>query len=155
RGGPGDREKARELLSEAIDTARSIGMKRLLTEALESKLHLEGVVVDDTTSTRSSIEAVVSSLDRRPPAPAPHAAPDGPVTLMLSAMEGFGALVERVGDRRAHEILGQHNQIVRERVKLSGGFEVERQEDGFLVAFSSAERAVRCAIDIQEAIASY
>jgi len=51
--------------------------------------------------------------------------------------------------------LRSHNAIVREQVSVYGGFEVKSQGDGFMLAFSSATRAVACAIGIQRGLAAY
>ncbi|MFY9587627.1 MAG: adenylate/guanylate cyclase domain-containing protein, partial [Actinomycetota bacterium] len=45
--------------------------------------------------------------------------------------------------------------IIREQVKVQGGYEVKSQGDGFMLAFSSARRALACAIDIQRALAAH
>jgi class 3 adenylate cyclase len=47
--------------------------------------------------------------------------PDGTVTVMFSDIEGFTSITERLGDRRAMEILREHNCIIRQRVSASAG----------------------------------
>ncbi len=80
----------------------------------------------------------------------PHAAPDGTVTIMFTDIEGSTAMTERLGDRQAQEVLRIHNAIIREQVAAHQGFEVKSQGDGFMMAFSSARRALECAIAIQQ-----
>jgi class 3 adenylate cyclase len=63
-------------------------------------------------------------------------------------------MTERLGDRRWLELLREHNALVRSEVRAHGGFEVKAQGDGFMVAFSSARRALSCAIAIQRAFAA-
>ena len=92
---------------------------------------------------------------RERPNLAPHAAPDGTVTILFTDIEGYTAMTERLGDLRAQEVLRAHNAIIREQVTAHGGFEVKSQGDGFMVAFSSARRAILCAIAMQQAIAGY
>jgi class 3 adenylate cyclase len=77
------------------------------------------------------------------------AAPDGTVTILFSDIEGFTPILERLGDERAYELLRRHNEIIRAQVQACGGYEVKTAGDGFMVAFSSARRALRCAVDIQ------
>jgi len=84
-----------------------------------------------------------------------HAAPDGTVTLLFSDVEDSSPIFERLGDIRAQEIIRGHNAIIREQITLQKGFEVKSMGDGFMVAFSSARRAVLCAIGIQRAFAAY
>jgi hypothetical protein len=80
-------------------------------------------------------------------------APDGTVTVLFSDIEGSTELTERLGDQRWLEVLEQHNRIVRAQVGEYGSYEVKSQGDGFMVAFPSARQAVKCAIDIQGALA--
>src|SRR5439155_22093325 len=49
-------------------------------------------------------------------------------------------------------LLGPHHAIVRDQVREHGGYEVKALGDGFMIAFASARRAVRCARAIQRAI---
>jgi class 3 adenylate cyclase len=127
-------------------------MKTLVEKALALKLGAQGV---DTSQTQTSIYAVAKSVETKRPNLAPHAAPDGTVTLLFSDMEGFTPMTERLGDLKAREVIGRHNAIVREQLRTHGGYEVELQGDGFLLAFSSARRALRCAIAIQQAFAAH
>ena len=77
-------------------------------------------------------------------------APEGTVTILFSDVEGFTALTERIGDHRANELLREHYAIVRAALQEHGGFEVKVHGDGFMVAFSSASRALRCARAMQQ-----
>jgi class 3 adenylate cyclase len=110
-------------------------------------------------------------LDRLPPAPPPQlvrgidavaedvrdewtqlraqVAPEGTVTIFFSDIEGFTSLNERLGDFRAKDVLRDHYAIVREELLAHRGFEVKVHGDGFMVAFDSAARALRCAQAIQ------
>jgi class 3 adenylate cyclase/tRNA A-37 threonylcarbamoyl transferase component Bud32 len=152
RGERGDCEKALALLAQALDTAQALGMKALLDQALALKLRAQGVA---PTVTTSSIDAVASAVERERPDLRTHAAPDGTVTLLFTDIEGYTAMVERLGDRRAHEVLRAHNAVVRQQVAAHEGFEVKSAGDGFMIAFQSARRAVLCAIAIQRAIADH
>ena len=82
-------------------------------------------------------------------------APDGTVTILFSDIEDSTGMTERLGDRRMQEVLRLHNDIVREHLAASGGFEVKSMGDGFMLAFSSACRALQCAVAIQTALAAY
>jgi class 3 adenylate cyclase len=152
RNAPGDRRKALELLGESISTSQELGLKGWLDRALELKLRVQGV---DSGSVTTSIDLVASSVGDRRPDLGRHAAPDGTVTLMFSDMEGFTAMTERLGDLKAREVIRDHNSIVREQLAKHGGYEVELQGDGFLLAFGSARQGLLCAIEIQQALATY
>jgi class 3 adenylate cyclase len=80
--------------------------------------------------------------------------PEGTVTIMFTDIEGFTSVTERLGDRRAMDILREHNDIVRKRIASSGGHEVKAQGDGFMVAFNGASRALECAVGIQSDFAT-
>jgi class 3 adenylate cyclase len=75
--------------------------------------------------------------------------PEGTVTIMFSDIEGFSTITERLGDRRAMDVLREHNDIIRRRIAGVGGHEVKAQGDGFMIAFSGASRALQCAVGIQ------
>lgn len=100
-----------------------------------------------------------------PPAPAPVAAPptsaptaalDGhTVTLLFTDIVDSTRLAERFGDQRWFGVLSAHNALVREQVARHGGDEIKAQGDGFMVAFSSARRALLAAIGIQRALEGY
>ena len=75
--------------------------------------------------------------------------PEGTITIMFSDIEGFTAITEQLGDRRAMDILREHNGIIRQRIASSGGHEIKVQGDGFMVAFGGASSALHCAVGIQ------
>jgi len=103
----------------------------------------------------TSIDAVTTAVQKQPSDLRSHAAPDGTVTVMFTDIEDSTGLTERLGDTRWMELLREHNAIVRRQLHAHGGFEVKHQGDGFMVAFASARRAVRCAIAIQRAVSEY
>ncbi len=123
-----------------------------MERVLSRKMSLQGI---DVSSPQTSIEAVVSAVEAQRPNLQPHAAPDGTVTLMFTDIEGSTAMTERLGDARAQDILRIHNAIIREEVGANEGFEVKSQGDGFMMAFSSARRALECAIAIQQTLAAH
>jgi class 3 adenylate cyclase len=151
RDGPGDREKALSLLSQALDVAERLGMTALLERSLAMKLKAQGV---DLSDVGTSIDTVAREALAEHPDLQSHAAPDGTVTIMFSDIEGSTVLTERLGDRRWMELLREHNAIVRDQVKAHGGFEVKSEGDGFMVAFQSAGKALECAVGIQKALAA-
>jgi len=154
RDAPGDRGRALELLNQALERAQSLEMKPLLERALATKLELQGAGSGAFDQQRS-IDIVAFQVEQQRPDLSTTAAPDGTVTLMFSDMEGFTAMTERLGDLKAREVIRRHNRIVRDQLEAHGGYEVELQGDGFLLAFSSARRALHCAIGIQRAMASH
>jgi class 3 adenylate cyclase len=102
---------------------------------------------------QTTIDRMLSWAEAEQPDLQRASAPDGTVTVLFSDIEGSTELTERLGDQRWLEVLEQHNRIVRAQVGEYGGYEVKSQGDGFMVAFPSARQAVKCAIDIQGALA--
>jgi class 3 adenylate cyclase len=75
--------------------------------------------------------------------------PAGTITIMFSDIEGFTSITEQLGDRKAMDLLREHNGIIRQRIASSGGHEIKAQGDGFMVAFGGATIALQCAVGIQ------
>jgi class 3 adenylate cyclase len=151
-GDPADHERALELSTQSLGTAQELGMKTCVEKALALKLRLQGA---DTSGVQQSVYIVAEAVETRRPDIGAHAAPDGTVTLLFSDMEGFTAMTERLGDLRARDVIRIHNQIVREQLNAHGGYEVELQGDGFLLAFGSARQGLLCAVAIQRAFAAH
>jgi class 3 adenylate cyclase len=76
-------------------------------------------------------------------------------TILFTDMEGSTALTQRLGDAKARELLRTHEGIVRDALKAHGGSEVKTMGDGFMASFSSATRALECAIAMQRAFAQH
>src|SRR4030065_532146 len=64
-----------------------------------------------------------------------------------------GAAPTRRGHAEARELLREHERMVREALKAHGGSEVKTMGDGFMASFSSATKALECAIAIQRTFA--
>jgi class 3 adenylate cyclase/pimeloyl-ACP methyl ester carboxylesterase len=107
---------------------------------------------------RVMVKAVYEFLGEGEDAPAtggaPLREPGGLVTILFTDVEGSTALTERLGDARAREVLRNHERIVREALRAHGGAEVKAMGDGFMASFSSATRALECAIAMQRAFAT-
>jgi class 3 adenylate cyclase len=102
---------------------------------------------------RSSIEDLADWAEVERPDLA-RIAPDGRVVLLFSDIEASTALNERLGDRAWARLIGSHADLVGKLVKKHAGHVVKSQGDGFMIAFAQAEPAVRCAIDLQQALGS-
>ncbi len=72
-------------------------------------------------------------------------------TVLFTDVEGSTALTQRLGDAKAREFLREHERMVREALKSHGGSELKTIGDGFMASFSSAVRALECAIAMQRA----
>ena len=60
----------------------------------------------------------------------------------------------KLGAEKANELLSTHNGIIRRSLAQFGGSEVEHAGSGFIISFSSAGKAVSCALAIQHDIPS-
>ncbi len=56
---------------------------------------------------------------------------------------------------KARELLREHEHMVREALKSYGGSEVKTMGDGFMASFSSATKALECAIAMQRAFSQH
>ncbi len=149
----GSRRRGVEKLDAALAIYRRIGAGApWLERVLAEKLRAQGSS-SSSSETKRTIDIVARSFGSRRPDLAPHAAPDGTVTLAFSDMEGFTEMTERLGDLAAREVIRRHNAVVRRCLREHGGYELELQGDGFLLAFASARKAVLCAVAIQHGLA--
>jgi class 3 adenylate cyclase len=79
--------------------------------------------------------------------------PEGTVTILFTDVEGSSDLVHQLGDEAARTILRRHDDLLRSVFARHAGTEVEHAGDSFMVAFSTARRALACAVDLQEEVA--
>ena len=91
-----------------------------------------------------------SKPTKRKPA---HAAPSGLVTILFTDMEGSTSLTQRLGDAAAQDLLRTHNAIIRDALKAHHGSEIKHTGDGVMASFSTASKALECAVAIQTAFA--
>jgi len=76
-------------------------------------------------------------------------------TILFTDVEGSTALTQRLGDAKARELLREHERMVREALKAHDGSEVKTMGNGFMASFSSATKALECAIAMQRAFAEH
>ena len=76
-------------------------------------------------------------------------ASDGTVTIVFTDIVDSTVVLGQLGDRAWLDVLRRHNELIGETTGAHGGTVVETQGDGSMLAFSSARRAVTCAIAIQ------
>ncbi|NIV50201.1 MAG: DUF4242 domain-containing protein [Gammaproteobacteria bacterium] len=110
-------------------------------------------MLGDTSYLETLTQFLDEGRDQGPAAQAPTAA--AVHTILFTDVEGSTALTQRLGDAKAREVLREHERIVREALKAHGGSEVKTMGDGFMASFSSATRALECAIAMQRAFAEH
>lgn len=74
--------------------------------------------------------------------------------IMFTDIENHTPLMQRLGDSNGRAVIRAHDRITREVLARHDGAEVKTTGDGFLVSFTSAQRALDCAIDLQRALAA-
>jgi DNA-binding NarL/FixJ family response regulator len=67
-------------------------------------------------------------------------------TILMTDLVDSTQTVEQLGDRAWGEVVAEHEHVTRAEITLFGGEELDTTGDGFLVAFESAARAIRCAL---------
>ena len=122
-----------------IELMRPIGASAVGASAVDALPTPETPETHKTSIERVAAEAV---LDKPRPPSAEWG--DGTVTIVFSDIESSAELARRFGDQRWFSILEEHNEIIRRHVRSEGGVEIKAQGDGFMLAFASARRAIRC-----------
>ena len=77
------------------------------------------------------------------------------VTVLFTDVVGSTRLRQHQGETAAHEIMNEHNEIVRRQIGEHAGQEVKTGGDSFMVAFDSARKGVECAVSVQRALHEY
>ena len=168
RNSPEDVGRIAELIASARHAAQAMGIVRL-RRLLESNTAFEdfehsrrnsvSMINDTGAATENAANAAgteaLTALSEASLRDGAYLAPDGVVTILFSDMADSSLMFERMGDLRAQAIVRLHNEIIREQVALHKGAEVKTTGDGFMIAFSSARRALQCAVAIQRALAAY
>jgi class 3 adenylate cyclase len=78
--------------------------------------------------------------------------PAGPVTFMMSDIEGSTGLVRRLGDGYA-PLLESVRDLIRDAVESRGGYEVDARADEFFAVFPTAADGLASAITVQRSLA--
>jgi class 3 adenylate cyclase len=76
-------------------------------------------------------------------------------TVLFTDIVDSTARAEAVGDRAWRDILDAHDAAVRREFVHFGGKEVKSLGDGFLATFDRPARAIRCALEIVQAVQSF
>ena len=73
--------------------------------------------------------------------------------ILFTDIHGSTALTMRMGDNRVMGLLRAHDAIVRAALGTHDGQEVKHTGDGIMASFTSVQRAVQCAVEIQTRVA--
>ncbi len=119
---------------------------------LEGTMHVP--FLGDTDSVVAAIDTFLGEGETAP-SPVAKLAADDVHTILFTDVAGSTALTDRLGDARARELLREHEGITREALREHGGSEVKSMGDGFMASFSSATKALECAIAVQRAFEAH
>jgi class 3 adenylate cyclase len=106
-------------------------------------------------------EAVLTAIDEflgegdKPVAGAEPPAAGAFRTVLFTDLADSTSMMQRLGDAKGRAVLREHERITREALKAHGGTEVKTMGDGFMASFSSATRALECAVALQRAFAEW
>jgi serine/threonine protein kinase len=84
-----------------------------------------------------------------------QAIPDGTTSVMYLDVENGATIVENIGNSGAQAVMTTYSSLVRAQAQLQRGFEVRSVDNSFVLGFTSARRALLCAVSIQRAISQY
>ena len=79
---------------------------------------------------------------------------DGVVVLLFTDVVGSARLLDRLGDDAHEQLRKTHFSHLREALGSTGGREVKSLGDGLMVVFARPVDALRCAVEMQRAIAA-
>jgi class 3 adenylate cyclase len=73
-------------------------------------------------------------------------------TLLFTDIVGSTEMATSLGDKRWHELLKQHHNMIRRELTRFRGKEITTTGDGFLATFDGPGRAISCAVAISNAL---
>ena len=133
---------------EAIDVRHS----RYLAQHIPGAryVELEGrdnlLVVGDSEAILAEVERFLTGT-HTPPEPDRVLA-----TVMFTDIVGSTETAARLGDRAWRELLARHDELSRAQLARFRGRAVKSLGDGFLATFDGPARAIRCALELREAV---
>jgi class 3 adenylate cyclase len=102
---------------------------------------------------QSAIDVIASSLGPAPPDLGEFSSPDGALTLLFTDIEDAAGTQERLGADHWSALLRDHGTMLERIVEHHDGNIVKSENDGHMIAFSSAHAGLRCAIEVQRTFA--
>ena len=143
------------LLHRRDDLAIDVRHSRYLAEHIPGAryIELEGrdnlLVVGDSERVIAEVERFLTGT-HTPPEPDRVFA-----TVMFTDIVGSTETAARIGDRAWRELLARHGELARGQLARFRGRAVKSLGDGFLATFDGPARAIRCALELREAVRSW
>ena len=140
----------------AFENGREIAASVRGARLVPFESHNHRPTVDESIAMTATIVDFLTDGATAPPNTATKPNADGAsVTVMFTDIEGSTALTDRLGDAGAREIIRTHERVTREALAAHGGSEIKTMGDGFMASFPSATAGLRCAIAIQQTLATH
>jgi class 3 adenylate cyclase len=86
--------------------------------------------------------------------PQPESPLSGVTVLLVTDLQAFTTMVEKLGDVEARLVIRHHNRLLRECISRQRGTEVAHTGDGMIAAFRSVASALHCAQDVQRELSA-
>jgi len=147
-GAPYDAACAQALLGEALMRAGDAGSAALELRAALATFERLGAALQT-----QRIAAKLETLAR--PREDAAAVTRAAATFMFTDIADSTRMLEALGDEAWSNLRNWHDRMLRACFSAHGGDEVDHAGDGFFVAFTTAESALRCAIAIQRRLAAH
>ncbi|MBY4403758.1 adenylate/guanylate cyclase domain-containing protein [Rhodococcus fascians] len=143
----------RRALDRALESQQRRKRRGLVPFAIRTAFHTTDLLINKGfgATVRNSVEDLAGWAKVERPDLARMTA-DGDIVVMFSDIEGSTARNEELGDRGWVKLLEKHNKLIRKHVDDHGGHVVKSQGDGYMIAFSDPAEAVRCGMEVQEAL---
>ena len=144
----------RQFLFPGLDAAKGLASRIPGAHLLPLEGAMAAPFLGDTEGVLQAIDQFLGEGEE-PAVGAQPAEPGGFRTVLFTDVEGSTALTQRLGDAKARAVLRTHERITRAALQSHGGSEVKTMGDGFMASFSSATKALECAIATQRAFAEH
>jgi class 3 adenylate cyclase len=110
-----------------------------------------GTFSDDSDELRRrTAEFVGDPWEPLAPVPSSPVPTNGSLRIIFfTDIEAHTEMMTRLGDEAGRNVLREHERVTREALREHGGSEVKSMGDGFMASFTSAQRALECAVTLQ------
>jgi pimeloyl-ACP methyl ester carboxylesterase len=140
------------LLHSVRDTVIDIGASRYMAERIPGARLVE-LPGPDHLLWLSDADAILGEIEEFLTGVRRSAEPDRILaTVLFTDIVGATEKAAALGDRRWHDLLDSHHEIVRRELSRFRGHEINTAGDGFLAAFDGPARGIRCARAISDGV---
>jgi class 3 adenylate cyclase len=129
------------------------GHSHFLAEQIPNARYFNAPGADIITVDPETIELVAAEIQEFLTGERPEAVHNRTLrTVLFTDIVDSTQRASELGDREWHALLDRHDVLVRRELERFRGREVNTTGDGFFAAFDGPERAVRCALAINESV---